>query len=133
MEFKAHFSICMSHRRLTGFVNMSMHWDYRHRNGGINGKDDMGRFTKNGEPKNGQPCWSCEDRFEDSVQEPRWEKGMSAINEVERDALFAILRSMLVFRPKNRPTAKQVLGSEWMVKWTLPEFDKCRRAQEKNV
>jgi hypothetical protein len=42
----------------------------------------------------------------------------------ERDAIFDMLRLMLSFRPENRPTAQQILESEWMVKWALPEYGK---------
>jgi len=91
-----------------------------------------GRFTEDGKPINRKPYRSWEDRFEDSVQQPRQAKGMPAIESAERDAMFSMLRSMLVFRPESRPTAKQILGSEWMVKWALPEFEKCRIARGKN-
>lgn len=40
--------------------------------------------------------------------------------------ISTMLRSMLSFRPENWPTAKQVLESEWMVKWALPESEKIR-------
>jgi serine/threonine-protein kinase SRPK3 len=85
------------------------------------------KFTENGMPINRNPFRSWGDRFEDSVQQPRRHSGMPPFDLKERDAIFAMLRSMLSFRPENRPTAKQVLESEWMVKWALPEYDKIRK------
>ncbi|KNG79992.1 protein kinase domain protein [Aspergillus nomiae NRRL 13137] len=83
-------------------------------------------FTKRGEPidrlKSVNQSW--EDRFETSVQRPRIEEGMLPLEPSERDALLSMLRSMLSFRPEDRPSAQQVLGSKWMVKWALPEFEK---------
>lgn len=51
---------------------------------------------------------------------------MPPIESAERDAILSMLRSMLSYRPETRPTAKQVLEFEWMVKWALPEYDKIR-------
>ncbi|KAJ5188447.1 hypothetical protein N7491_004772 [Penicillium cf. griseofulvum] len=91
-----------------------------------------GRFTEDGKPMNRKSYRSWEDRFEDSVQGPRQEEGMPLVEPAERDAIFSMLRSMLVFRPESRATAKQILDSEWMVKWALPEFEKCRLAGQRN-
>lgn len=65
------------------------------------------------------------DRFEDSVQEPRsQEAGISMFDVEESDATYELLQAMLRFRPKDRITAHQVLQSEWMIKWALPEYEK---------
>lgn len=40
----------------------------------------------------------------------------------ERAAFFDMLRPMLSFRPEDRPTTKQILESEWMLEWALPEY-----------
>lgn len=82
------------------------------------------KFTEDGEPINRNPYRSWEDRFEDSVQQPRRDSGMPPFDANERDAVFDMLRPMLSFRPEHRPTTKQVLKSEWMVRWALPEYDK---------
>ncbi|KAI9367597.1 hypothetical protein BJX61DRAFT_547335 [Aspergillus egyptiacus] len=68
-----------------------------------------------------------EDRFEDSVQQPRQAEGMLRFEAAERDALFAMLRSMLSFRPESRPSAKEILAPRWMVNWALPECEKVWR------
>ncbi|PTU25131.1 hypothetical protein P175DRAFT_0528661 [Aspergillus ochraceoroseus IBT 24754] len=46
------------------------------------------------------------------------------------DALFAMLRPMLSFRPENRSSTQRVLESEWMVKWAIPEYERLRSSQE---
>ncbi|OJJ42919.1 hypothetical protein ASPZODRAFT_161917 [Penicilliopsis zonata CBS 506.65] len=57
-----------------------------------------------------------------SVQQPRRKRGIPSLDAREREAFFHMLRSMLAFRPGDRPTTKQILESEWMVKWALPEY-----------
>lgn len=86
------------------------------------------RFTEDGTPINHNPYRSWADRFEDSIQQPRRESGLSPFDPVERDAIFALLRSMLSFRPEDRPTAQEVLESEWMVKWALPEYERIGKS-----
>ncbi|KAF7712438.1 Protein kinase domain-containing protein [Penicillium ucsense] len=63
-------------------------------------------------------------RFEDSVQEPRTKNGLSPLDAEERDAILKMVRPMLSFRPEDRPNMQQILKSEWMVKWALPEYHK---------
>lgn len=52
---------------------------------------------------------------------------MPSVEAKERDAICDMLRPMLAFRPENRSTTKQILKSEWMVKWDLPEYDEIRK------
>ncbi|KAE8349447.1 kinase-like domain-containing protein [Aspergillus coremiiformis] len=85
------------------------------------------KFTEDGMPINRNPFRSWGDRFEDSVQQPRRDSGMPSFDAKERDAIFDMLRPMLSFRPENRTTTKQILESEWMVKWALPEYEKIRK------
>ncbi|OOG00508.1 hypothetical protein ASPCADRAFT_502804 [Aspergillus carbonarius ITEM 5010] len=80
------------------------------------------KFHENGNPKNRELLRTWADRFADSVQEPRQKRTMPVIEPEESEAIFSLLRSMLSFRPDDRPTAKQVSESEWMVKWALPEY-----------
>ncbi|KAJ6120432.1 hypothetical protein N7523_004712 [Penicillium sp. IBT 18751x] len=82
------------------------------------------KFSKDGKPMNRNPFRSWDDRFEDSVQQPRRDSGMPLFEAKERDAIFDMLRPMLSFRPENRLTTQQILESEWMVKWALPEYRK---------
>lgn len=84
------------------------------------------KFTVDGMPIDRNPFRSWETRFEDSVQQPRRDSNMSLFDEEERDAISSMLRSMLSFRPEDRPTAKQVLESSWMAKWALPQYHKSQ-------
>ncbi|RHZ49503.1 uncharacterized protein CDV56_105157 [Aspergillus thermomutatus] len=90
------------------------------------------KFTEHGEPmdQSRSPYQSWEDRFETSVQRPRIAEGMPPLESSEQDSLSSMLRSMLSFRPEDRPSAQQVLESEWMVKWALPEYEKIRNTQQ---
>ncbi|KAM5439737.1 hypothetical protein MferCBS31731_004147 [Microsporum ferrugineum] len=83
-------------------------------------------FAEDGTPINRSAFRSWDDRFEDSIQQPRCDSGMPPFGSDERDAISSMLRLMLSFKPENRPTAKQVLESEWMVKWALPQCDSYR-------
>ncbi|KAI9933648.1 hypothetical protein MW887_008121 [Aspergillus wentii] len=84
------------------------------------------KFNEDGAPINRSYFLSWEDRFEGFVQKARQKQGMQAFDPKERDAISAMLRSMLSFRPEDRPTAKKVLQFEWMVKWALPEYEKIK-------
>ncbi|RAH44560.1 protein kinase [Aspergillus brunneoviolaceus CBS 621.78] len=92
-------------------------------------------FTEHGEPINPSrsPRRTLEDRFESNVQRPRIKEGMSPFDSSERGTLSSMLRSMLPFRPEDRPSARQVLESEWMVKWALPEYEKIRSTHKKSL
>ncbi|KAL3961066.1 hypothetical protein ACCO45_006183 [Purpureocillium lilacinum] len=81
-------------------------------------------FNEDGSPIQDRFLRSWETRFEDSVQKPRQRGRMPSIEAEERDAIVAMLRPMLSFRPETRLTAGQVLRSNWMEKWTLPAYEK---------
>lgn len=79
-------------------------------------------FDSNGNPKEGRYVWpKIEMAFEESVQKYRRKRGCEFDRE-EATAIIDLMRRMLVFRPEERPTIKEVLQSEWMVKWTLPQL-----------
>lgn len=82
------------------------------------------KFTQAGELVEGRSVWSWDQRFEDSIQEPRREKGMETLDTKEKDAFFAMMRWMLAFRPTDRPTINQVLDTAWMRDWALSEYEK---------
>ncbi|RAK75324.1 kinase-like protein [Aspergillus fijiensis CBS 313.89] len=82
------------------------------------------KFTEDGRPINRNPFRSWSDRFEDRVQQPRRQEGMPVLGDDERATIFDMLRPMLAFRPEERCTTKQILESEWMVKWALPAYEK---------
>ena len=81
-------------------------------------------FSANGIPTPGREVWTFEQRFEDSIQQPRREGGMETISEDEREAIFEMIRAMLKFSPCDRMSAQQVLETEWMEKWAIPRAEK---------
>ncbi|RHZ48574.1 uncharacterized protein CDV56_102177 [Aspergillus thermomutatus] len=83
-------------------------------------------FNEDGTRHSGANPRHWEQRFNDSVQEPRQEFKMTEVGEVEKVALFAMLRAMLAFLPEKRPTAAEVMECEWMQKWALPELAKVQ-------
>ncbi|KAK2758249.1 hypothetical protein FQN54_004094 [Arachnomyces sp. PD_36] len=66
------------------------------------------------------------DRFKYSVQEPRLECGMDEMSREENAALFAMLKPMMAFKPWERPTAENIIASDWMRNWALPELGRMR-------
>lgn len=80
-------------------------------------------FDDNGVPlENREGVYSLEDRFRFSIQEPRQKEGMGLFEQDEEEAFFTMLRSMLRYKPGDRSTAGEVLESEWMRKWAMPEY-----------
>ncbi|KAF6828691.1 protein kinase domain-containing protein [Colletotrichum plurivorum] len=82
------------------------------------------RFRENGKPKEGRELWTFEQRFHDAIQEPRRRRGLEAMGDAERDALFEMIRGMLVFKPGGRLSAEEVLRSDWMRTYAIPEAEK---------
>lgn len=64
-----------------------------------------------------------------------WEMGRGETPETcewdvaggELRALEEFLRAMMAFEPAERPTAEQLLASEYMVKWALPAWEKQKK------
>ncbi|KUL87781.1 hypothetical protein ZTR_03265 [Talaromyces verruculosus] len=77
-------------------------------------------------PKEGRYVWPLlEQACEEGVQKYRRRtQKVKEFDEEEIAAILTLMRRMLVFRPEDRLTAEEVLQSEWMVKWALPEFYK---------
>ncbi|KAJ5580245.1 uncharacterized protein N7459_006230 [Penicillium hispanicum] len=79
-------------------------------------------FNEEGElskrPNSMRRAW--EQRFSDSIQEPRAKTGLKTVTKDERNAFEAMMRSMLAFRPGERATAQQLMHSEWMKGWGQP-------------
>ncbi|EJT77626.1 CMGC/SRPK protein kinase [Gaeumannomyces tritici R3-111a-1] len=69
-----------------------------------------------------EPPRTLEFRWDEWVQEPRREAGMQLVEPEEKKAFFRLIRSMAVFRPEDRINAQQVLESDWMRDWALPEL-----------
>jgi hypothetical protein len=77
----------------------------------------------------GAPRRLLEHRLEYSVQEPRKEAEMIEMEEQEKQDFLALLRSMLSFRPKDRPSAQQVVISSWMQNWATPALELTKDIQ----
>ncbi|KAB8261677.1 kinase domain-containing protein [Aspergillus pseudonomiae] len=67
-------------------------------------------------------------RFTDSVQDPREGNKFDTFSEEERDAFQDMIKSMLVLEPSKRATIEEVVGCEWMQRWGLPEVQKMQHA-----
>jgi serine/threonine protein kinase len=64
-----------------------------------------------------------EESFEIGVQ--KWRRKMGGqIEEDEKAAFLDLMRRMLSYRPEGRLTAEEVLISDWMVKWALPDCER---------
>lgn len=84
-------------------------------------------FTDNRTPLDHRTdAYTLEDRFESDIQTPRREKKMALLKKDEKDAFLALSRSMLSYKPEDRITVAEVLESEWMTKWAMPEYKKLR-------
>ncbi|ROT34705.1 kinase-like protein [Sodiomyces alkalinus F11] len=82
------------------------------------------RFDDNGKPKEGRKVWTFYQRFQDAIQEPRRRRGLEVMDDRERDALFRMIRGMLVFIPGDRLSVDEVLRSDWMRTCAIPEAEK---------
>lgn len=82
-------------------------------------------FDSNGHPNKGRYVWPSIDKaFEENIQGYRQKRGVGEFGKEEKAAILDLMRRMLAFQPQDRPTAKEVLQSEWMVKWVLPELER---------
>ncbi|PGH13635.1 hypothetical protein AJ80_06267 [Polytolypa hystricis UAMH7299] len=87
-------------------------------------------FDKDACPIEGRKVWSPIDRaFEEWVQKYRRKRGVGEFGKEETAAISDLMRRMLAFRPEERPSAQEVLESEWIVKWVLPDFERSLQAQ----
>lgn len=69
-----------------------------------------------------------EHKFSLGIEEARKKEGMEIMCDAEKLSFLAMMKSMLIFQPKERPSAEEVLKSEWMVKWALPDLEAARAA-----
>ncbi|GKZ27064.1 hypothetical protein AbraIFM66951_004546 [Aspergillus brasiliensis] len=87
-------------------------------------------FDDDGHPKEGRFVWpGIELAFEECAQKFRRKRG-SDFDKEEATAIIDLMRRMLVFRPEERPTVQEVLQSDWMVKWALPELRRSSHAKQ---
>lgn len=76
-------------------------------------------------PAGERETWpNLEDAFEEFVQKYRRKReAAGTFEEQETRAILELMRGMLRFRPEERLTIDEVLKSEWMVKWALPQLE----------
>lgn len=88
-------------------------------------------FNENGLPKGGRQLWpSLEKIFEEFLQKYRRHDGVGELGEEEKVAFLELMRRMLRFEPDERPTIAEVLQSEWVTKWVMPDFERSRASSE---
>lgn len=77
------------------------------------------------QPSDDRETWpSLENAFEEFVQKYRRKReAAGSFEEEETQAILELMRGMLRFRPEERLTIDEVLRSEWMVKWALPQLE----------
>lgn len=91
----------------------------------------LGEETSDGEtpipnrPTGVREIWpNLEDAFEKFVQKYRRKReAAGTFDEDETQAILDLMRGMLKFRPEERLTIDEVLKSDWMVKWALPQLE----------
>lgn len=70
-----------------------------------------------------------EHAFEDWVQKYRRKRGVGDFGREETATIFYLIRRMLAFKPEERPSAEEILKSEWMVKWVMPDLERSLQLQ----
>lgn len=88
------------------------------------GSDDGDRSIPR-RPTGIRETWpSLDNTFEEFVQKYRRKReAPGTFDDQEVPAILDLMRRMLRFRPEERLTINEVLESEWMVKWALPELE----------
>lgn len=87
-------------------------------------------FDQDARPTEGREIWpALEQAFERGVQDYRRRLQKGVFGEEETRAILNLIRQMLAFQPKERPTIEEVLESEWMVRWVLPDLKSCRNSK----
>lgn len=84
--------------------------------------DEEGRSVQG---ENKSPVLS--EAFDDWVQKYRKKMDVGVFKEEERQAFLELVRGMLAFEPGRRLTAREVLGSEWVVNWAMKDFEQSLR------
>lgn len=76
-------------------------------------------------PTEDRETWPIlEDAFEEFVQKDRRKReAAGTFDERETRAILELMRGMLKFRPEERLTIDEVLKSDWMVNWALPQLE----------
>ncbi|KJK75233.1 hypothetical protein H634G_09579 [Metarhizium anisopliae BRIP 53293] len=89
-------------------------WQQRHQFFDEDGNSTQGEYAS---PPLGEA-------FDAWVQKYRKEFNVGVFSQGEKTAFLQLLRQMLSFDPKDRPTAAEVLESDWVVEWARPDFER---------
>ena len=82
--------------------------------------------TEDGQPTDSysEDKWPpLEEWFEVAVQKWRRQEG-NEIGADEKAAFLDLVRRMLMYRPEERLTADEVLRSDWVIQWALPDYER---------
>lgn len=85
-------------------------------------------YTEEGQPlrADDSPFHSFDYQFEDAMQQERRRYKMETVDSAEKEALLAMLRPMLAYRPEHRCSVKAVLDSQWMIRYAMPDYEEMR-------
>lgn len=84
-------------------------------------------FDRNGLPRDDRDVWpSIERIFEQYVQTFRREDAMGGIWGGGKSSYSGPHAPHAELPAEVRPTIREVLQSEWMVKWVMPDLERCR-------
>ena len=88
-------------------------------------------FQEDRSPLPGRYVWPpMEQAFEEGVQKYHRKLEQTELAPDEAKAILDLLRPMLRFEPEGRTDIQDVLQSEWMAKWALPEFRRTRLSNQ---
>ncbi|PWY82118.1 hypothetical protein BO70DRAFT_405311 [Aspergillus heteromorphus CBS 117.55] len=77
--------------------------------------------------EDGSPLQSYKEDRWPVLEEGSFELGIQKEGK-ERDAFLDLIRRMLAFRPEERISIEEVLKSEWMVEWALPDYERSSKS-----
>lgn len=84
-------------------------------------------FTEDGQLLRNRRVASLDAEFDSAIQNGRKELGQEMVSVDEKGAFMTMIRPMLEYRPEKRCTVNEVLQSEWMTKWAMPDFKRMRK------
>lgn len=110
-----------------GFQNFPLVWRRKWERSDADDSD-----TNRGVPRqpaaHREPWPPLEDAFEEFVQKYRRRREMTGkFGGEETQAILELMRGMLKFLPEKRLTIYEVLESQWMVKWALPQLKEAEK------
>lgn len=88
------------------------------------------RFIGNGQPVEGREPWTFDQRFEDAIQAPRRRRKWDMMSERESQAFCDMIKAILKFRPGERPSAEDILKSQWITEWAMRDVEKTWESRD---